>query len=105
MKISFNFFYKKRAFRPSTKNLIQKNLTEMEFGLGLTPTITEIGFAPFADLPSLQSISFSGQRINLIKFHAFSFYEPSNKTLTIDLTGNNLNETSFEIGSFLGAKR
>lgn len=90
---------------PRNETNIQKNLTEIELGFGIMSTIQSIGFASFANLPALESLSFSNQRISHIKFNAFSFYESSNKTLTIDLTENNLNDSSFETGSFLGANR
>jgi hypothetical protein len=90
---------------PRNETNIQRNLTEIEFGFGVMSTIQSIGFASFANLPALGSLSFSNQHISHIEFHAFSFYEPSNKTLIIDLTENNLNDSSFEIGSFSGANR
>ena len=92
-----------RAFKSSMG--VQRNLTNIEFGLGLNATIEAIGSEPFADLPSLQTLSFSGQRINSIKSFAFKFNSPSNKTLNIDFTGNHLNGSSFESEAFVGANR
>ena len=84
---------------------IQRNLTEIELGLGVSATITSIGSRAFSSLPSLRTISLSGHRIKLIRNKAFSFDQSSNKSLTIDLTANYLTDESFEIGAFSDANR
>ncbi|CAG2106410.1 unnamed protein product [Medioppia subpectinata] len=94
-----------RAFKPRDERSIQTELTDIELGLGVSASITSVGSHAFASLPSLRTLSLSNQAITYISRKAFSFDEPSNKTLAIDLTGNHLNGNSFDSQAFIDANR
>lgn len=67
--------------------------------------IRTIGNFAFYYLNKLENLYLSHQRINYLPANAFDFERPSNATLYIYLGNNKLNNTSFEKGIFLQAKR
>jgi hypothetical protein len=87
----------------------QINLTEIELDYWKDGTghgsIKTIGNNAFFHLQNLQFLSFGYQSIDFIPKNAFDFELASNKTLSIDLRDNNLNDTSFESGVFANTKR
>lgn len=85
-----------------SSNETESQLTEIQITTG---NIQSIGSDAFADLLHLEQLSLSKNHINFIHAYAFRMNKPSNLTLMIDLTDNDLNSSSFEPESFLGAKR
>ncbi|OTF69896.1 slit protein-like protein [Euroglyphus maynei] len=81
---------------------IESQLTEIQITTG---NIQSIGTDSFADLQHLEQLSLSKNHINFIHSYAFRMNKPSNLTLMIDLTDNDLNSSSFVPESFIGAKR
>lgn len=67
--------------------------------------IRSIGNFAFYYLNNLQHLYLSHQRLSYLPANAFDFEMPSNSTLYIYLGNNKLNNTSFEKGIFLNAKR
>jgi hypothetical protein len=67
-------------------------------------SIKTIGNNAFFNLNNLQRLDFGYQSIDFIPKNAFDFELASNKTLSIELHDNNLNDTSFESGVFANTK-
>ncbi|CAG2165071.1 unnamed protein product, partial [Oppiella nova] len=67
--------------------------------------IRSIGNYAFYYLNRLRHLYLSHQRIDYIPANAFDFERPSNQTLYVYLGNNRLNNTSFERGVLLNAKR
>lgn len=80
----------------------ESQLTEIQITTG---SIQSIETDAFASLVHLEQLSLSKNRINLIHPYAFRMHQPSNRTLLIDLTDNELNSTSFMPNALLGAQR
>jgi hypothetical protein len=85
----------------------QKNLKTIDFNpnLKMIKTIESVGDFAFFYLSNLRLINFYGHKIRDIGKNAFDFFKPSNDTLEIDFSENNLNASSFKRGSFLRANR
>ncbi len=88
------------AFRPSNGN--QNNLGSIDF---FNNKIKEIGDSPFYYLNNLYHLTFFSNHIASISKTAFNFKNYSNKKMKLILLYNNLNGTSFEIGSLNNLKR
>ncbi len=90
-------------------NGLQKNLSVLEFircrNCDYQLTIKSIGNFAFYYLGGLERIDLRSLEINHISAHAFDFWDSSENVLSIDLTGNKLNDTTIEIGTFTNAKR
>jgi hypothetical protein len=88
------------AFRPSSGNQ-NHNLRYISF---YNNKIKEIGDSPFYYLNNLYYLIFFSNNITSIPKTAFNFKNNFNTRLTLDLMKNNLNGTSFEIGSLNNLK-
>jgi hypothetical protein len=88
------------AFQPV--NGIQNNLTFVNFFSSL---IEETGNNSFYHLNNLEYLSFFVNNLRSISKTAFNFKNNSNKKMRLHLEENNLNDTSFEIGSLINLKR
>jgi hypothetical protein len=88
------------AFQPV--NGIQNNLTYVDFLFSL---IEEIGNNSFYHLNNLKYLSFYWNNLRSISKTAFNFKSNSNEKMELNLKYNNLNSTSFEIGSLIYLKR
>jgi len=89
-----------RAFR--SINGIQKNLSTIEF---YGSPIVKIGDYPFYSLNNLIHLEFSATSIKSIPKTVFHFRNDSNVTMTLNLYSNDLNGTSFAMGSLTNLKR
>ncbi|OTF69727.1 Leucine rich repeat containing protein [Euroglyphus maynei] len=88
--------------RPGFPELKEVNFNKFSSKNGY---IRSVGNFAFYYLNRLQYLYLSHQRINYLPANAFDFEQPSNQTLYIYLGNNKLNNTSFEKGIFLNAKR
>lgn len=68
-------------------------------------SLTQIPNYAFYELHNLKYISLKSDQISRIAAHSFDFEMPSNNIITIDLRGNQLTVSSFELEAFLGTKR
>jgi hypothetical protein len=88
-----------RAFR--SINGIQKNLSTIEF---YGSPIVKVGDYPFYSLNNLIHLEFSATSIKSIPKTVFHFRNDSNVTMTLNLYSNDLNGTSFAMGSLTNLK-
>lgn len=80
---------------------VQSNLRRID----VWGSFNTIGVNAFYDVPNLEIIRLSGNQINYIPSGAFDFRQSSNSRLNVDLSYNQLNQTSFQVGLFLNPKR
>lgn len=88
-------------------NETQTNLILIDFNSINMPlrNISSVGNYAFYNLNGLEYLNLQFQEINYIPVHAFEFSKASENKLYIRLFGNQLNDTSIEVGAFANAKR
>jgi hypothetical protein len=71
----------------------------------LSKSLSTIGSYAFYELPNLTSLSLVRSNISKIKRFAFAFRKSSNTPLKIELEGNPIDDSSFEINSLMSTNR
>jgi Leucine-rich repeat (LRR) protein len=71
----------------------------------LSKSLSTIGSYAFYELPNLTSLTLVSSKISKIKRFAFAFRKPSNIPLKIELVGNPIDDSSFEINSLMFTNR
>jgi hypothetical protein len=86
-------------------NALQSHPSLVSLAISYSPSLTSIGENAFKNIPSLESLKF-GAWISDIGDEAFAASHVStNKSLLIDLVGNNLNDHTIPEGAFSGINR